>query len=92
MTASCPMCGGKWEPDKYDVLLRCGDEHDIVCGYCNRIITFVMDRVALDLSYTISLSGYENMILDLEKKLLKTKQDLEESTKKIKGILEGNIE
>ena len=93
MTASCPMCGGKWdiEDEHYEVILRCGDEHDIKCGYCKRVITFLMDREALDISYNINLSSYENMIVALEKKLLVSTQELEKSVEKRKGILEGKI-
>ena len=61
MTASCPMCGGKWdiEGQHYEVDLRCGDEHDIRCGYCKRSITFTLVRPALELSYQITFDSYE---------------------------------
>jgi hypothetical protein len=88
MTAHCPICGGKWEPDKYDLDLRGGDEHDIICGYCDRRITFILDKETIDLKYNIIFTNYEQYIADLEKKLLEAKKELEETTKKIKEILE----
>ena len=50
MTASCPNCGGKWdiEGEHWDLLLRCGDEHDIKCYYCKEEIPFVIEREYLE--------------------------------------------
>ena len=72
MTASCPNCGGKWdiEGEHYDILLRCGDEHDIKCYYCKEVIPFVIERKYLE--ETI----YTNIIVRLEKKLEKKELEL----------------
>jgi len=80
MTASCPLCGGKWdiEDEHYELILRCGDEHDIRCGYCKRVITFVMDREAIELSYTIICGRYESLVGDLENEV----KGLQEKLKK----------
>ena len=50
MTASCPNCGGKWdiEAKHYEIILRCGDEHDIKCHYCDEEIPFVIERKYLE--------------------------------------------
>lgn len=76
MTASCPICGGKWdiEGTDYEVLLRCGDEHDIYCGYCENTIEFVLSRKDLEKANLSALRGYENVIKDLERQLKKERE------------------
>ncbi len=93
MTATCPMCNAKWneQDEDYGIILRCGTEHDILCKSCDKTITYVMIRGDLEIAYSINLSTHTNMIVNLEKKLLATKRELEESAKKVKGILEGTI-
>lgn len=86
MTAHCPICGGKWEPDKYELVLRCGDEHDIICGYCNRTISFVMDKEAREAQYVVITTKYENYLDVLKWNIDDTKKELERAIKKIKEL------
>lgn len=82
MTASCPMCGGKWdiEDTDYSIDLRCGDEHDIYCGYCKNTIEFVLSRKDLEKSNFKALQGYEQVINDLEKQLRTEREKNENRT------------
>ncbi len=82
MTASCPICNGKWdiEGEHYDLILRCGDEHDIRCKHCGRLIEFVMSRAGLQIRYQMVFDRYEHYIKDLEMKIKET-NDLMEKIK-----------
>lgn len=78
MTANCPMCGGKWD-DKgmdYEVLLRCGDEHDIYCHYCKSTIEFVLSRDDLERTHIKAYQAFERIIKDLERQLKNAKEKL----------------
>lgn len=69
MTASCPCCGRKWdiEDKHYSVILRCGDEHDIYCGHCERTIPFVVEReYSQGVLHTIEIQRYLKEIERLE--------------------------
>ena len=76
VTASCPMCGGKWDDEgmHYEVLLRCGDEHDIYCHYCKNTIEFVLTRDCLAKTHIKGYKALEQIITDLERQLKKEKE------------------
>jgi len=78
MTASCPMCGGKWdiEGETYSIDLRCGDEHDIKCLYCENVIEFVMTRKDLEKANIRVCIRYEKTINELEKVIIGLNEDI----------------
>ena len=82
MTASCPCCGGKWdiEGEHWDLLLRCGDEHDIKCYYCDREIEFVIEREYLEEHvYIRQITKLVDSIEVLERRLKKYEQEDEKT-------------
>lgn len=76
MTANCPICGGKWDviDRDYTILLRCGDEFEILCDYCNTEIEFILSRKSLEESNIRRIRGYEEVIKDLQWNLKKEKE------------------
>jgi len=77
MTANCPMCGAKWfaEDEDYSIILRCGDEHDIMCIHCKHELEFVLSRKDLEKVNNVMLRHYEQLISDLEGELKKAKEN-----------------
>ena len=69
MTANCPCCGGKWdiEDQHYVINLRCGDELDIECGYCKKVIPFIIERKYLESMHDTQIQSLVNEIEQLEK-------------------------
>jgi hypothetical protein len=76
LTASCPICGGKWDVEgtSFSIDLRCGDEHDIYCSYCKNTIKFIISRDDLAKANIRAFQTYLQVVKDLERQLEKEKE------------------